>query len=338
MLHDIVQQLLTASERGIQWILAQQREDGSFCDPQDGIGGYYKIPYALSLTGHHREALRLANWIAKHHFTPEGDFRAPERKAIEPFHDTWPVYANAWLIQGLHRVGRWDLSLAGATFLLGYQAPIGGFYALEGETRFLEPVCTSWGGLAMLTTGHVEAARRAGDLLVRMVRTQPDTGRFYFRMDAEGTLSTDVPAGAELSYYVDAKRRQQIYYNPGIALTLLAHLYQATGETRYLDAGGELFAFTERCADDVYGFPPSGKLGLGCALLFAITRKPEARRAALQVGEYLMETQTAEGFWRLPDTGPYATLKDRDGFEIRLDIAAEFSTFLAEIAARVPSQ
>ena len=190
----------------------------------------------------------------------------------------------------------------------------------------------------MLTTGHLDAARRAGDLLVRMVRTQPDTGRFYFRMDAEGTLITDVPAGAELFYYVDAGRRQQIYYNPGIALILLAHLHQATGETRYLDAGRELFAFTERCADDVHGFPPSGKLGLGCALLFAITRKSEARRAALQVGEYLMETQTAEGFWRLPDTGPYATLKDRDGVEIRLDIAAEFSTFLAEIAARVPSQ
>jgi hypothetical protein len=337
MSHAIDQQLLAASERGIRWILAQQRADGSFCDPRDGIGGYYKVPYALSLTGHHREALRLANWIAKHHLTPEGDFRAPERKAIEPLHDAWPVYANAWLIQGLHRVGRWDLSLAGAKFLLGYQAPIGGFYALEGETRFLEPVCTSWGGLAMLTTGHLDAARRAGDLLVRMVETQPDAGRFYFRMDAEGALITDVPAGAELFYYVDAGRRQQIYYNPGIALILLAHLYQATGEKRYLNAGGELFAFTERCADDVYGYPPSGKLGLGCALLFATTCKSEALRAALQVGVYLMETQTAEGFWRLPDTGPYATLKDRDGMEIRLDIAAEFSTFLAEIAARVTS-
>jgi hypothetical protein len=329
------QSLRAAAERGIAWILAQQREDGSLCDVSAGIGGYYKVPYALSLAGRHREALRLADWIARHHFTPAGDFRAPERKALEPFHESWPVYANAWLVQGLHRLGRWDLSLVGARFLLGLQVPAGGFYALEGETRVLEPVCTAWGGMAALTTGHLDAACRAGDLLVRMVEAQPDAGRFYARMDAEGRLITDVPAGAELRYYVDAGRRQQIYYNPGIALVLLAQLYRATGEKRYLDASQALFAFCERCADDVYRFPPSGKLGAGCALLFAITGSADARRAALAVGEYLAETQTAEGFWRLPDTGPYANLKDRDGFEVRLDVTAEFCTFLIEIAARI---
>jgi hypothetical protein len=335
MSHRIAQQLLASSELGIQWILAQQRADGSFCDPQDGIGGYYKVPYALSLTGHHREAQRLADWIAAHHFTPQGDFRAPQRKALEPFHETWPVYANAWLIQGLHRLGRWDLSLPGVDFMLGYQASAGGFFALQGDTRYLEPVCTAWGGLAALTTGHLEAARRAGDLLVRLVRTQPDAGRFYFRMDAEGSLITAVPAGDELHYYVDAGSAQQIYYNPGIALIFLAHLYRATGEQQYLNAGRDLFTFTERCAADVYSFPPSGKLGLGCALLYAITGSMEAQRAAQRVGEYLVETQTSEGFWRLPDTGPYAAMKDRDGFEVHLDVTAEFSTFLAEIAARI---
>jgi hypothetical protein len=335
MSRQVIEQFLASSELGIQWILAQQREDGSFCDPPDGIGGYYKVPYALSLTGRNQQALRLADWIAGHHFTREGDFRAPERKAIEPFHETWPVYANAWLIQGLHRLGRWDLSLAGADFMLRYQASTGGFFALEGGTRFLEPVCTAWGGLAALTTGHLEVARRAGDLLLRLVWNQPDAGRFYFRMNAEGDLITDVPAGEELLYYVDAGRFQQIYYNPGIALIFLTHLYRATGEERYLNASRELFSFTERCAGDVYRFPPSGKLGLGCALLFATTGNSDARRAALRVGEYLVETQTAEGLWRLPDTGPYATMKDRDGFEVHLDVTAEFSTFLAEIAARI---
>ena len=329
-----VQQFVSAAERGIMWIVAQQRDDGSFCDLQDGIGGYYKVPYALSLTGRQREALRLADWIAEHHFTPEGNFRAPGCKAHEPTHDAWPVYANAWLVQGLHRLGRWDLSLLGVEFLLSYQMPVGGFYALDKETRFLEPVCTAWGGLAALTTGHLEAARRAGDLLTHMVRMQPDPQRFYFRMNTEGKLITNVPAGAELFYYVDAGRRQQIYYNPGIALIFLAHLYRATGEDQYLNAGRELFLFTEHCADDIHCFPPSGKLGLGCALLFELTGNSEARRAALRVGEYLVETQTAEGFWRLPDAGPYTALKDRDGFEIHLDITAEFSIFLTEIAWR----
>ena len=335
MAHGTVQRFFEGAERGIAWILDQQRADGSFCDPEDGVGGYYKVPYALALAGRQREALRLVEWVAEHHFTEEGDFRAPERKAHEPAHDAWPVYANAWLVQGAHRVGRWDLSLRGAEFLLRYQTPVGGFYALDGETRFLEPVCTSWGGLAALTTGHVEAACRAGDLLTSLAEGQPDPERFYFRMDTEGNLITDVPAGAELFYYVDATSSKQIYYNPGIALIFLCHLYRATGKEGILNAGRKIFLFTERCADDVHRFPPSGKLGLGCALMYAITGSPEARRAAVRVGEYLVETQTSEGFWRLPDEGPYSSLKDRDGFEIRLDLSAEFSTFLMEIASRI---
>ena len=335
MASQTVGRFLDAAERGITWIVAQQRDDGSFCDPPDGVGGYYKVPYALSLTGRQREALRLADWIAKHHFTREGDFRAPQRKALEPAHDAWPVYSNAWLVQGLHRTGRWDLSLPGADWLLRYQVPVGGFYALDKETRYLEPVCTAWGGLAALTTGHLEAGRRAGDLLARMAKSQPDPERFYFRMDTEGELLTEVPAGDELAYYVDVQLRHQIYFNPGIALIFLGHVYRATGEEQYLSACEELFLFTERCADDVHCFPPSGKLGLGCALLYELTGNSEARRAALEIGEYLVETQTEEGFWRLPDAGPYKALKDRDGFEIRLDVAAEFSIFLTEIAGRV---
>ncbi|MEE3258021.1 MAG: hypothetical protein VX293_02310 [Candidatus Latescibacterota bacterium] len=330
-------ELTTAARRGIDWILAQQRDDGSFAAVADGIGAYYKVPYALSLHGELHAAHKLADWIFAYHFTDPGDFRGPQRKAREPVHEAWPVYGNAWLVQGLHRLGRWDLSLPGAQFLLKYQKPSGGFYALDEEGPFLEPVCTSWGGLAALHTGHIDAARRAGDLLAKMAIEQPDSERFYFRMDVEGRLITAAEEGQELQCFVDAGRREQIYYNPGIALIFLAHLYRATGAANHLEACRALFSFAERCADDVYAFPPSGKLGLGCALLHALTGDPAAYRAALQVGHYLVATQTPEGFWRLPDAGPYTQLAARDSFDIHLDIAAEFSIFLSEIAARVPS-
>ncbi len=326
---------LNASDRGIGWILDQQREDGSFCDPGDGVGSYYKVPYALSVSGHPGEALRLADWVARHHFTRDGDFRAPERKSLEPAHDAWPVYSNAWLVMGLHRIGRFDQSLRGAEFLLRYQLPSGGFFSLDADNRFIEPVCTSWGGLAALTTGRLAEARHAADLLSRMAVEQPDPGRFYFRMDTAGNLTTDVPPGEDLSYYVDAARTAQIYYNPGISLIFLAYLHRATGESRYLEACQALFAFAERCADDAYRFPPSGKLGLGAALLYEITGADEARRAARTVADYLVETQLPDGSWILPDVGPYKALRNREGFEIRLDITAEFSIFLREIAGRV---
>ena len=332
---ESVQGFLQAAARGIDWICARQEADGSFCDRADGVGSYYKIPYALSLAGRQREALHLLDWVAKHHFTPEGDFRAPERKALSSAHDAWPVYSNAWLVLGAHRVGRWDMALRGVEFIGQYQTPAGGFYALDGNTQIHEPVCTSWGGLAALATGRLDEACCAGDLLVSLVEGQPDPKRFYSRMDIEGNLITDVPTGKELYYYVDATRSQQIYYNPGIALILLAHLYRTTGQVKYLGAGKEIIAFAERCADDVYRFPPSGKLGLGCALMYDLTHSEEARNGAIAVAEYLAQTQTAEGFWRLPDVEPYTPRSDFDGMEVWLDVTAEFSTFLMEIASRL---
>jgi hypothetical protein len=335
MAGESARNFLEAARRGINWISAHQKADGSFCDPEDGVGSYYKIPYALSLAGRQRDALRLLEWVARHHFTTEGDFRAPQRKALSSTHEAWPVYSNAWLILGAHRTGRWDLAMRGAEFLLRYQVPAGGFYSLDGPTRALEPVCTSWGGLAALATGHLDAACRAGDLLVRLVKAQSDPQRFYFRMDIEGKLIADVPAGQELYYYVDATRKQQIYYNPGIALILLAHLYRATGRADYLGAAQDILAFTTRCADDVHRFPPSGKLGVGCALMYGITGRKEALHGAVAVGEYLVETQTAEGFWRLPDVEPYSPKIDPNDSEVWLDVSAEFTTFLMEIASRI---
>jgi len=334
-LAPLLDQMHTAAARGIAWILAHQRADGSFCDPADGIGGYYKVPSALAVAGEWRAAQRLLRWVADHHLTPAGDFRAPERKAHEPVHESWPTYANAWLIQGAQRVGRWDVARRGMTFLQTLQLPSGGYYALDGDTQFLEPVGISWGGLAALMTGDLAAAQRAGDCLVRLVDQQPDPMRFYFRMDADGGLITAVPNGAALNYVVDASQRKQIYYNPGIALIFLSHLYQATATERYLAAAATILAFTQRCAADVHRFPPSGKLGLGCALYYALTGDGAARQGAINVAEYLIEPQGTDGAWRLPNEEPYASLKNRESFDVLLDVTAEFAVFLLEMRARL---
>lgn len=332
-MHSPVEQMAASARRGMTWILAQQRADGAFCASEDGIGSYYKVPCALALAGEWITAHRLLTWSATHHLTPEGDFRAPERKAHEPIHDAWPVYANAWLIQGAQQVGRWDLAQKGMAYLARWQAPQGGYYALDGDRKFLEPVNVAWGGLAALTTGYLTEARLAGDRLVHMVALQPDLTRFYYRMDDSGNLMTTVPAGTELAYYVDARKTKQIYYNPGIALIFLCRLYGATAIERYLQAAKVILAFTNRCAADVYRFPPSGKLGLGCALLYGLSGDTQARQAALKVGAYLVETQGSDGVWRLPNEEPYASLKNRESFDVLLDITAEFTTFLFEMAA-----
>jgi hypothetical protein len=324
---------LRAAEQGIAWIRKQQREDGSFCDVEDGIGAYYKIPFALSLAGFPRAGQRLLDWVAIHHFTQAGDFKGPRQKATESVHESWPVYGNSWLILGAHRLGRLDLSLRGIEYVLGFQNEVGGFYVFSGENRYFEPVCTSWGGFAALVTGHLPQARLAGDWFINLVEDQPDPARFYFRTTVEGGLDTDVPHGSELFYFVDSARRKQIYFNLGIGLIFLMHLYRATGDDRYLHCGQKIFAFSQQCAADVYSFPPSGKLGLGCALLYSLTGSSAARQAAVELCDYLVRVQTPDGFWILPDEELYSAIQSKESLEVKLDITAEFSVFLAEIGS-----
>ena len=83
------------------------------------------------------------------------------------------------------------------------------------------------------------------------------------------------------------------------------HLYRATGHAPYLAAGRRLLEFCARCAADVFRFPPSGKLGMGSALLYAASGDQAARRAAQAVGGYLAETQRPSGYWELPDVPIY---------------------------------
>ena len=66
-------------------------------------------------------------------------------------------------------------------------------------------------------------------------------------------------------------------------------------------------------------------------MLCALTGDPMARQGALNVGAYLLETQRDDGVWRLPNEEPYASLKNRESFDVLLDITAEFTTFLLQM-------
>ena len=99
-----------------------------------------------------------------------------------------------------------------------------------------------------------------------------------------------------------------------------------------MDAARTIFDFTERCQDDVYCFPPSGKLGLGCALLASITGEARPQQAAEAVGDYLVRTQHEDGYWILPDVEVHRIIEDKKDPELLTDVTAEFATFLCEIA------
>jgi hypothetical protein len=295
-----IENYLKAAQRGSEWLASKQQEDGSITTAEV----YYKAPYALSVTGRTLEANKLINWIKTDVLQDNGDLN----------HN---IYKNSWIVQGAHRLARFDVSLKGMDYILQAQAPCGGFCATNDISQIVEPIYTAWGGLCAVYTGHIDKACKAGNCFIEMVRQQPDEMKFYYNMTADGNLLTN-------SGFVDATKPKQIYYNPGIAMIFLMRLYLATANEKYLSTASEIFEFTLRCASDAYKTPPSGKSGLGCALLHDITGDVRARDKAIELADYLVKIQHPDGAWGF---------SLNDAFETLVDITAEFTVFTTEITA-----
>jgi len=113
---DISQRLTESRDRGIRFLLEQQRPDGAIGNPEaDGLGPYYKALWALAAAGQQEAGGRLATWIAKNVLTEDGDFAGALRG--EGHNYSYP-YPNAWIICGAQKLGRFDISRRGMDFLM----------------------------------------------------------------------------------------------------------------------------------------------------------------------------------------------------------------------------
>jgi hypothetical protein len=327
-----VQRYWEAALKGAQWILSQQNPDGSFSPIEEGVDAYYKIPYALAVTGYPRQAQRLIDWVMRAGaLTPEGDLRGREVKAQSKWHSECYTYSNSWMVIGAQRLGRFDYARRGIAFIRKFiSAANGGVFsepafAWAGRGR-QDMVVSSQAGSACLYMGLWDEAMRIGDWFVDMLRRQPDLQHaLYACSDPAIGLITDYPADYPLMYVVKTDTKGQWYFYPGIAMGFLSKLYLATGKREYLDASAGYFDFTPQCREDVYCSGPSGKVGWGSAQMYWITGEEKYRRAAIAVGDYMLRTQSPNGVWDLG--GPY--LSDRSTL---LDITAEFVVWCAEIA------
>lgn len=311
-----VKRYFAAARRGADWLLAQQNPDGSFVRPDVQADVYHKAGYALAISGHPVEANRLLSWIAAHDLSEGGRLRH--------FDPGLALYKTTWTCQAAHRLGRFDVSLPVMEYVLRCQAPCGGFYQVEEGIDYLEPVCTSWAGVTAIYLGRMEAAERAAEWVLSIVRQQPDWRRFYYWTDREGKLATEDAPVAGGAPFVDATKPQQPYYCAGIACLFLTRLYLATGHESCLAGAQELFAFSLRCAEDAYSYPTAGKGAVAAALLYALTGDERARRAVETFADYLVAEQREEGWWCNPHN---------DGLVVRLDHTAEFVVFMSELAA-----
>jgi hypothetical protein len=320
----VITRLAEARDRGIAYLLGQQRDDGALGSPeQEGLGPYYKALWAFAAGGRPDAGNRLADWVARNVLTDEGDFAGPMRGTD---HDSSYPYSNAWMIIGAQKLGRFDISYRGMEFLrLLQHEEVGGFrIKRDDESAPQDILCSSQGGNACLFTGHLREAREVGRFLRTLWEAQPYPDRELFLAYRPGQgLRTDFPDERQRLFSVRVDRTKQRYFNMGIASAFLARLTQATGDREWVELGKHFLSISFNVLDEMYETAQVGKVGWGAALVYGVTREEKYRELAERVSEAMLAQQTDTGGW--DNTGGYVN------DAIRAEVTAEFVVLLDEM-------
>jgi hypothetical protein len=258
----------------------------------------------------------------------DGDFRGGRVKSIEPFlaHHAY-TYANTWLIWAAQLLGRYELVRKALQYLLGFQTPLGGFLSAPNRER-MDLLSTAAAIEALVRTGRLEEAVKAGRFLLHVWDAQPEPGRLYTATDPEGQVLLSFPEEEADLYLVDSSSTGQQYFYAGYPAKALATLYAATGLEGFLLGAQHYLAFAEGCAEDRYTHPSSGKLGWAAAYLYTLTRREEYAQIATRVADNLASRQAPEGYWLYWPR--YQTLEEQP-LHTTIDLTAEFTTWLIEM-------
>jgi len=315
-----LEQYRAALEKGLAWILSHRNPDGSFGDVRERKTRFFKLPMALFDNGYKAEAWEHMRWLEKETFTDEGDFEDPR----PGYHGAHRPYRNLWYIRAAHFLEMYDISYRAMAYVLRFRDPAtGGIravsrYGAQGGDPRQDLILTAWGGLDMITLGRRAEAEAAGEWVCRLIENQPalDEKLYLMWRPREGVV-TEVPEGHEPTWYaIDRRSPDQDYYNLGVALTFLSHLYRLTGEERFLEGALAYYDFFETCREDRLRSVSSGKVLYGLTQLYVATGDGRYLEEALAAADYLVEAQGDAGYW-CQHGGPYLNITAEYAFELR---------------------
>jgi hypothetical protein len=316
--------LLRARNRGCDFLLRALRPDGGIGRPERGVADYYKVISALQVCGETRAANQLCDWIRRFGMTPDGDFGPRPSEAAGYFY----AYFNSWVVLGAHRLGQYDLSSRGMDFIMRFHDPVsGGFYSSSterGESTLQDLWVVSGCAQAALATGRLDIACSTGHWMKDLLRRQPDFPRRLFGVMSRALgLHTNFDPADDVRYVcAQDATRDQFVFNPGIAAGFLCRLYQATGQSEWLQLAKEYLLFAENMNGFLFRLLPSGKVGWASAVLYTLTGERKYARLAGRVAHVLLEAQAPDGSWNAGDIFPP---------EAAIDITAEMVVWMDEI-------
>jgi len=291
--------------------------------PRDRVLGQSKALWALAAGGRTEEGNRLATWIGRNVQTEEGDFAGVLRGNDHNY--SYP-YANAWIICGAQKLGRYDITRRGMEFLrLLQHAEDGGFrMQRDNEEAPQDLLCTSQAGNACLITGHLADAKNAARFLRTAWHAQPFPERELFFLYKPGQgLRTEFPEERQRIHSIRIDRKRQMYFNIGIAAAFLSRLTMATGDREWAGLAGQYLGIGFNVLDEMYETAQVGKVGWGAALTYAVTSERKYLNLAERVGDALIAQQTEAGAW--DNTGGFSTQA------VRTEVTCEFIVLLDEM-------
>jgi hypothetical protein len=290
-----------AIQKASAWLAHAQRPDGSFGPAVGALGDIETAAICLQLTGYPEHAYRLLRYIRTAHFRVDGSFYQPVDEGTLA---EW-LYAPSWTVVSAHLNGFFDLSLPAMDAILRFQDPkTGGLFGHPQAQRrgegVIMPTVTAVAGEAAIVTGRLAEARRIGDYLLHLIASQPDLDqRFYPFYDTRSGLITEGTPELGPTYFGAFERNapKQHYWLPGLLMAVLADLYLATGEKKYLDGAGTIFEFGEGCHDDLYANTLNHKYLWGCVRLYHATGDLRPLETAMRIADFLARVQEPDGTW-----------------------------------------
>lgn len=334
--------LMAAAKKSGQWLVSRQtpmgnyigevepNENGIYSDTHD-VGCYYKSTHFLQAVGETRAAAKMVNYLVEHFMSPEGDFfNSPENRTSGSYTPNYcQLYPNMWILRALIGMDWFALADKTLSFLKKYRDPkTGGFYNLVNPpTKVIDSNATGYGIFCQILGGDLESAIQSGDLILRMLKAQPETDRFYLRWTEEAGYETDFSNIPEkhLAYCViDTKLPKQAYWCWAWPMNGLIQLYCKTQQEKYLKGAIEIFDFLSSCSDDSFHFTTAGKSGWGASLLYRITKDDRYLKKALDQMDFILGAQQSEGFM----LGPPAKTYDEQPLRTTYDFTADFSSWL----------
>jgi len=318
--------------RGVAFLLRHIDTDGSVADAFGGRVTWYRIPWALAVSGETSTAAAVLDWIEQTGLGQDGRFHgglewdANANRTTNTYPETILAY-GAWLMR------RFDIARKSMTYAARFHDPdSGGVFMTRERTGPTDPQLlfpTAQFGMSSVITGNLDIARKTGEWFKRLWDAQPELPDRLYTIWTSNGLLTGIPTGLDRRHVVqEAQQPFQFFYNGGIAASFLTQLFMATGEHLWLEYARRYQQFSMNSCEEQFDTKQVCKSAWGSGLLYLATGDEVYVPWIARMGEWFAEVQDADGGW-----SNTRQLESDPPLRHRLEITAEFVVHLDTVIA-----